>query len=63
MKTDQNNKILLSIQDVEKQYSIKSGALYGMLKSGLKSIKMPGKRGKRLIRKSALEAFLKKYEV
>lgn len=62
MNIKSNNQVLLSIDDLEKQYAIKRGAFYGMMKNGLKTIKMPGQRGKRLVRKSTLEAFLKKFE-
>lgn len=62
MNNKANAQVLLSIDDLEKQYAIKRGAFYGMMKNGLKTIKMPGQRGKRLVRKSTLEAFLKKFE-
>ena len=57
-----NQPKYITVKDLERDYSIGRGAFYGMVKNGLKTIKMPGVRGKILVSRSELEKYLKRHE-
>lgn len=61
-KKDIQKPELVTIKELETEYNLGRGAFNGMLKNGLKTIKMPGLRGRRLIRRTELEKYLKKHE-